>query len=118
MTDKLLIHASSGGEDAERASLPWIFGNKALLAGQEVSIMLTMEAVRLVTEGGADGIQHAGHPPLPDLIREFVGGGGTVWACETCTKPRGITDVVDGAEIRGAVTVVEYLASGAASLTF
>jgi len=115
---RLLIHASSGVEDPERASLPWIFGNKALVAGQQVSIMLTMEAVRLVTEGGADGIQHEGHPPLPQLIREFLEGGGTIWACETCTKPRGISEVIEGAEIRGAVTVVEYLASGAASLTF
>ena len=75
---KLLIHASSGAEDPERATLPWIFGTKAIVAGQEVSVMLTMEAVRLVTEGGADGIQHAGQPPLPDLIRDFIDGGGTV----------------------------------------
>ena len=115
---KLLIHASSGAEDPERATLPWIFGTKAIVAGQEVSVMLTMEAVRLVTEGGADGIQHAGQPPLPDLIRDFIDGGGTVWACESCTKPRGITEVIAGADIRGAVTVVEYLASGAASITF
>ena len=115
---KLLIHASHGAEDPERASLPWIFGNKALLAGQEVAMMLTIEAVRLVTEGGADGVQQPPHPPLSDLITEFVEGGGQVWACESCTKPRGITEVVGGAEIRGAVTVVEYLASGAQSLSF
>ena len=115
---KLLIHASHGAEDRERASLPWIFGTKALLAGQEVAIMLTIDAVRLATEGGADGVQHPPHPPVADLIREFLDGGGQVWACESCTKPRGITEVVDGAEIRGALTVVEYLASGAQSLSF
>jgi predicted peroxiredoxin len=115
---RLLIHASHGAEDPERASLPWIFGNKAVLAGQEVAMMLTMDAVRLVTEGGADGIRHAQHPPLAELIREFIDGGGTVWACESCTKPRGITEVIDGVEIRGAVTVVEYLAAGAQSLSF
>ena len=115
---KLLIHASHGGEDPERASLPWIFGNKALLAGQEVAVMLTIDAVRLVTEGGADGVQHPPHPPVSELIREFVEGGGSIWACESCTKPRGITEVIQGADIRGAVTVVEYLASGASSITF
>ena len=61
---------------------------------------------------------HPPHPPLTELIEEFVGGGGQVWACESCTKPRGITEVVDGADIRGALTVVEYLASGAQSLSF
>jgi len=115
---RILIHASHGAEDPERATLPWIFGTKALLAGQEVAMMLTIEAVRLVTPGGADGVQHPPHPPLPDLIGEFIRGGGQVWACESCTKPRGITEVVDGADIRGALTVVEYLASGAQSLSF
>jgi len=115
---KLLIHASAGAEDRERASLPWIFGTKALLAGQEVAIMLTLDAVRLVTEGGAEGVVHPPHPPVADLLREFVDGGGQVWACESCTKPRGITEVVEGAEIRGALTVVEFLASGASSISF
>ena len=115
---RILIHASHGPEDPERASLPWIFGNNALVAGQEAAMMLSIEAVRIVTDGGADGIQHGDAPPLSELIRNFIDGGGKVWACQSCTKPRGITEVIEGVEIRGAVTVIEYLASGAQSISF
>ncbi len=114
---RFLIHCQHGADDPERATLPWIFGNTALVSGQEAAIMLTIEAVRLVTPGGADGIKH-GERELPQLIREFVEGGGRVWACQACTKPRGITEVIDGVEIAGAATVIEYMAQGAQSLTF
>jgi predicted peroxiredoxin len=114
----ILIHCQHGAEDHERAALPWIFGNTALVAGQEAAIMLTIEGVRLVTEGGADGIEHPPGSPLKQLIAEFIEGGGKVWACQACTKPRGIAEVIEGAEIVGAATVVEYLAKGAQSLTF
>jgi predicted peroxiredoxin len=115
---KILIHCQHGAEDAERATLPFVFGNTALVAGQEAAIMLTIEAVRLVTEGGAEGIEHPAAPPLKQLIAEFVEGGGKLWACQACTKPRGIDQVIPGAEIVGAATVVEYLAGGAQSLSF
>ncbi len=115
---KVLIHCQHGAEDEERATLPFIFGNTALLAGQEAAIMLTIEGVRLATPGGADGIEHPAAPPLATLIKDFIEGGGKLWACQACTKPRGITEVVEGAEIVGAATVVEYLAQGAQSLTF
>jgi predicted peroxiredoxin len=115
---KILIHCQHGAEDAERATLPFVFGNTALIAGQEAAIMLTIEAVRLVTPGGADGVEHPAAAPLRELIPEFIAGGGKVWACQACTKPRGITEVIEGAEIVGAATVVEYLANGAQSLTF
>lgn len=115
---KILIHCQHGADDVERATLPFIFGNTALVSGQDAAIMLTIEAVRLVTDGGADGIEHPAAPPLKQLIADFVEGGGKLWACQACTKPRGITEVIDGAEIVGAATVVEYLATGAQSLTF
>jgi hypothetical protein len=46
--------------------------------------------------------------------------GGQIWACGTCAKPRGITedDLIEGARIVTASYVVQYLASGAASISF
>jgi intracellular sulfur oxidation DsrE/DsrF family protein len=43
-----------------------------------------------------------------------------IWACGACTTPRGIKadDLIDGAKIVTAANVVEYLASGVASLSF
>ncbi len=117
---KLLIHSSHGREDPERATLPFILGNNAVLAGQEAVILLTIDAVHLATKGGAEGVQKEGLPPLEQIMREFVEGGGQVWACQACTKPRGITDadLTEGSRIAAAMEAVEYLAQGAQSLTF
>jgi len=73
----------------------------------------------VATKGGADRIEHKGLPPLRELLPEYVSNGGQVWACQSCTKPRGITeaDLVDGARIAAAMQVVEYLSQGASSLT-
>ncbi len=53
-------------------------------------------------------------------MRSFVENGGQIWACGACTKPRGITEdaLIEGARIVTAANVVEYLASGAATLNF
>ena len=117
---KLLIHSSHGREDPERATLPFIVGNNAAIAGPEVKVMLTIEGVWLATEGGADGIHREGLPPLAEIMREYVANGGEVWACQSCTKPRGITDeqLVEGARVAAAMQAVEFLSQGAGSLTF
>lgn len=53
-------------------------------------------------------------------MRAFISNGGQVWACGTCAKPRGITeaDLVEGAKVVSAANVVEYMASGASTLSF
>ena len=58
-------------------------GKNAVLAGQETVILLTIEGVRLATEAGADGIHKEGMPPLAQVLREYVEGGGQVWACQS-----------------------------------
>jgi predicted peroxiredoxin len=117
---KLLVHSSHGKEDPERAILPFIVANNAAVAGQEVKVMLTIDGVWLATGGGADGVHHEGLPPLAEIMKEYVSNGGEIWACQSCTRPRGITEeqLVDGARIAAAMQAVEFLAGGAASLTF
>lgn len=117
---KLLIHASHGKEDPERATLPFILGNNAVLAGEEAIVLLTTDAVWLATEGGAEGVAKDGMPPLQQAMTEFIEGGGEVWACQACTKPRQISEdhLVKGAKIGAAMQIVEYLSQGASSITF
>jgi predicted peroxiredoxin len=119
MTSKILVHATHGQADPERATLPFIVANVAANADQEAVVLLTIEGVWLATKGYADTIEKAGFPPLRDVIQAFVANGGQIWACGTCAKPRGIGagDLIAGATIVTAAHVVEYLASGAASLT-
>jgi predicted peroxiredoxin len=117
---KIMANCTYGKEDPERATLPFIVGNVAATADQEAVVLLTVEGVRLATKGYADDIQKEGFQPLREIMQSFVANGGQIWACGACTKPRGITDadLIEGAKIVTAANVVEYLASGAATLSF
>ena len=117
---RLLINCTHGREDPERATLAFVIGNVAASADQEAVVLLTVEGVWNATKGYADDIRKEGLQPLREVMQSFVSHGGQIWACGACAKPRGITeaDMVDGARIVSATGVVEWLASGASSLTF
>jgi uncharacterized protein len=117
---KILVNATHGSEDAERATLPFVIGNVAATADQATVVLLTVEGVRLATYGYSDDIHKDGFAPLKDVMRQFLDNGGQVWACGACTKPRRITDahLIPGAKIVTAANVVEYMASGASTLSF
>jgi uncharacterized protein len=117
---RVMASCTHGKDDPERATLPFIVGNVAVTADQEAVVLLTIEGAWLATKGYADGIQKEGFQPLKEVIQSFVANGGQIWACGACTKPRGITeaDLIEGARIVTAANVVEYLASGATSLSF
>ena len=117
---KILVNATHGREDAERATLPFVVGNVSATADQETVVLLTIEGAWLATQGYADAIHKEGFQPLKDLIRQYVDNGGQIWACGACTKPRGIAeaDLIPGAKIVTAANVVEYMASGASTLNF
>ena len=116
----VMIHNTQGRENVERASLAFVAANIALTSGQEATVLLTIEGVRVATRNYADGLQADGFPALQELMSQFVRGGGQVWVCGACAKPRGISeaDLVEGARIVGAATAVEALASGAGTLSF
>jgi predicted peroxiredoxin len=117
---KLMINCTHGKEDPERATLAFVVANIAASADQEVVALLTIEGVRIATKGYADGISKEGFQPLKEVLQSFMANGGKVWACGSCTKPRGIgaSDLIAGAQIVTAANVVEYLAAGASSISF
>ena len=116
----ILVHATHGPEDPERATMAFVVGNVAATADQDAIVLLTIDGAWLGVRGRADDVAHPGLPRLHDVMTQFVAAGGRIWACGACTKPRGIVpeDLVDGATIVTAAQVVELLASGAASMTF
>ena len=116
---KLLINCSYGKDDPERATLPFIVANVAATADQDVVVFLTVEGVRLITKGYADDIQKEGFKPLKEVMQSYLDNGGEIWACAACTNPRGITenDLIEGTSIKTAANLVEYIVSGAITLT-
>ena len=117
---RLLINCTHGREDPERATLAFVVGNVAASADQEAVVLLTVDGVWNATKGYADTISKEGFQPLKEIMKSFVANGGQIWACGACAKPRGISesDLVKGAKIVSAASVVELLASGASSLNF
>jgi predicted peroxiredoxin len=116
----IMVHNSRGKEDVERASLAFVVGNTALTSGQEATVLLTLEGVRVATKGYAEGEQAQDFAPLADLVQQFASRGGKIWVCGACAKPRKITSehLVDGAQIVGAATAVEAMVNGAQTLSF
>jgi uncharacterized protein len=117
---KMVINCTHGEDNPERAPLSFVVGNIAASADQETIVLLTIEGVWLATHGCAGRVHKEGFPPLSDVMRSFVDNGGQIWACGACAKPRGIAeaDMIPGARIVTAASVVEQLLGGAASMTF
>ena len=68
MSEKLIFNCTYGKEEPERATLPFVAANIAATAGQDAVVLLTIEAVWLGTDGGADGIAQPGLPVLDVAI--------------------------------------------------
>ena len=117
---KVMIHNTQGKEQLERATLAFIVANAALTAGQEATVLLTIDGVWLASQGYTDGLQAEGFGPIGELIRSFISNGGQVWVCGVCIKPRNITadDLIEGAEIVGAAVAIEAMVNGAQTLSF
>jgi predicted peroxiredoxin len=120
MTPTILVNCTHGRDDGERATLSFVFGNVSATAEQPTVVLLTCEGVWLATKGYADDIVQAGLPALREVLDSFVSAGGEIWACGSCTNPRGITetDLVAGARIVTGAMVVEAMAGGARTLSF
>jgi uncharacterized protein len=95
--------------------VPFIAANVAAVSGQEAVVLLTVEGAWLCKRGYAEEVEADGFPDLAELLASFVEAGGQLWGCSACTTPRGITeaDLVAGAQIVGAATIVAAVADGA-----
>lgn len=117
MDEVLLFPNSHGAEEPERATVPFIAATTAAVSGRRAIVVCTIDAVTLGLPGVADDIQEEGMPALGDLVRSFAEAGGEIWLCSACCLKRGITgdrDLVPGASIVGAATIVEALTQGRA----
>ena len=117
---KVMINNTHGKDDVERATLAFVVANAALTSGQEAIVLLTVDGTWVATKGYADGLQANGFAPLAEVVQKFVDGGGTLWVCGACAKPRAITPdaLIAGAQVVGAATAVEAMVNGAQTLSF
>ncbi len=83
---------------------------------KSVSGSLSSNKLIFICAHGKDNPERASLP----FVAANVAGGGKVWLCGACTKPRGITEeqLGEGATVVGAAKIVEEIAAGARSISF
>lgn len=118
MADKLVILLAHGGND-DKSSVAFTIANAALSTGLQVAVFLTSDGVELARDGSCDLTQVQPFRKLDELIEEFMGKGGTVWACAPCYKHRGLDDArnYEKVVVTGAGQLVEWVKAGATTLS-
>ena len=113
MTD-ILINNAYGSDDVAKASIPFIVGCASADRPGKTAMFLTHASIFLVTDGGTDGMQAEGMPPLEKLVQAFIEKGGLVWVCKACADAKGMSgdDLIDGAVIAGAGNILNLVENG------
>ena len=70
--EKIVIFGTHGPEDPERASLPFVIGNAALVMEVDAVVFLQGTAVFLAKEGCYEHVFAAGLPSLKDLEYRYL----------------------------------------------
>ncbi|MET3917690.1 putative peroxiredoxin [Variovorax sp. OAS795] len=115
-----LVVVITHGIDHELSSVGLVIALGGMTSGLKVSIFLTSAGVDLVRRGASDSTHVKPLEPLADMLRDFIGRGGTLWACTPCVKSRGYTqeNLLEGVVIAGSSVMHELIKQGAATLSF
>jgi uncharacterized protein involved in oxidation of intracellular sulfur len=110
--DKIVIIATHGAEDPERATLPFVVANAAQAMDTKAVVILQGYSVTLAMKGEVEHVFAAGLAPLKELVDSFLKQGGELLICTPCIKQRQIAPemLIEGAKpIAAARVVVECL---------
>jgi len=118
--EKIVIIATHGVEDPERACLPFVLANASLAMDTPAVVVLQGTAVTLAKRGCYEHVFAAGLPPLKELVDSFIELGGSLLVCGPCIQERKITPdmLVDTAQPIKAARVVMELLEASATLSY
>ena len=118
--EKIVYIVTHGGEDPERASLPFVLANAAQVMEVEAVVALQGTAVFLATDHCLDHVFAAGLPPLRTLVDNFLEAGGRLLVCTPCIKERKIQEsqLFKGAIPVAAATLTQEILSANATLVY
>lgn len=88
---KLVIVATHGLDDPERATIPLVMGNAALAMETKVVLVLQSMGVTIATRGTYEHITAVGFDPVARLLASFLEFGGQVLVCIPCLESRKIS---------------------------
>lgn len=118
--EKIVVIGTHGGEDPDRATLPFVVANAALAMDVKTTVILQGNAVTLAVKGAGGSVQGIGFPPLKDLIASYFAQGGQILLCTPCIKGRNIASetLVGGASLVAAGRVVQECLEAKAVLNY
>lgn len=118
--EKIVVIGTHGGEDPDRATLPFVVANAALAMDVKTTVILQGNAVTLAVKGAGGNVQGIGFPPLKDLIASYFAQGGQILLCTPCIKGRNIASetLVGGASLVAAGRVVQECLEAKAVLNY
>ena len=117
--EKIVAIATHGPEDPERASLPFVVTNAALVMDVPATVVLQGTAVVLAQQGVAEHVFAQGMPPFATLLASFLEQGGKLLICTPCVKERKLEDcLVPGGELVAAARVVQECLEASAVLSY
>jgi len=119
-SEKIVIISTTGPENQEKATLPFVVATAAQATDIKVVIILQASSVLLAKKGLSENVNAPGLMPLKKLIDTFIELGGELLLCSPCVKERQIkeNELIAGSRLIAAGTVVTEVLSAKTVLTY
>lgn len=121
MDENIVLMATHGPEDPERATIPFVMATAAQASDVAAMVGLQADGVQLASKNtDIEQIVAAGFPPLKQLLDIYLEAGGHLYVCGPCAAARHINadDLIEGAEIVNAVTFVKACTEATSTLVY
>ena len=117
---KLFIMVTTGPENPELATIPFVMATAAQASDVEVVMGFQGNGSMLAVGCMADHVFAQGFPKLSDLINTYVEAGGKMYVCGPCVGSRQVKEkeLIKGATIVGAATFVSESLEATQSLIY
>ncbi len=118
--EKIVYISTNGAENPEKASLPFVLANAAMVMEVETLVVLQGAAVFLAKKGCLQHVHAAGFAPLKELVESFFEQGGRLGICVPCIQERKIdeADLIENTELIAGGALTEELISANATLVY
>ncbi|MBW1789443.1 MAG: DsrE family protein [Deltaproteobacteria bacterium] len=118
--EKIVYISTNGPENPEKASLPFVLANAAMVMEVETMVALQGPAVFLAKKGCLQHVHAAGFAPLQELVEAFFEQGGRLTVCVPCIQERKIdeADLIERAVPIAGGSLTEEILSANATLVY
>jgi len=118
--EKIVYISTNGPENPEKASLPFVLANAAMVMEVETLVALQGAAVFLAKKGMLEHVHAAGFAPLKELVEAFFEQGGKLVVCVPCIQERKIdvSELIENAIPMAGGALTEEILSANATLVY